>query len=145
MYCTECGTKISDNLKFCTSCGTRLNQDPLKGRESKGRKSIFQGFVDNAIECGSSMKPANKSPDDINREILKVQKKQLQLQEKQYKAMAKCPKCGSTSLSGNKKGFGIGKAVVGGTVAGPLGLVVGNIGSGKVKVTCLSCGKQFKL
>lgn len=58
--------------------------------------------------------------------------------------MAKCPRCGSTSLSGNKKGFGIGKAVVGAALIGPLGLVAGNIGAHKVQVTCLNCGKKFK-
>lgn len=54
-----------------------------------------------------------------------------------------CPKCHSTSLSANKKGFGIGKAVIGAAAAGPLGLTAGNIGSQKVKVTCLKCGHQF--
>ena len=76
---------------------------------------------------------------------LKTQQEQLQLQQQQYASMAKCPRCGSTSLSGNKKGFGIGKAVVGAALIGPLGLVAGNIGAHKVQVTCLNCGKKFKL
>ncbi len=54
-----------------------------------------------------------------------------------------CPKCHSTSLSANKKGFGIGKAVIGASVAGPLGLVAGNLGAQKIRVTCLKCGHQF--
>lgn len=58
--------------------------------------------------------------------------------------VAHCPKCGSTSLTADKKGFGVGKAVVGAWVAGPIGLVAGNINSGKVKITCLNCGYQFK-
>ena len=33
-----------------------------------------------------------------------------------------CPKCLSTSISANRKGFGIGKAVIGLSVAGGLGL-----------------------
>lgn len=55
-----------------------------------------------------------------------------------------CPKCHSTSLSANKKGFGVGKAIVGAGLLGPFGLTAGNLGSGKVKVTCLNCGHQFK-
>lgn len=55
----------------------------------------------------------------------------------------KCPRCGSTSISANKKGFGIGKAVVGAAIAGPLGLMAGNIGAKKVRVTCLNCGHQW--
>lgn len=54
-----------------------------------------------------------------------------------------CPKCFSTSLSADKKGFGVGKAVAGAAVAGPIGLAAGNIGSHKVRVTCLKCGYQF--
>ena len=57
---------------------------------------------------------------------------------------AYCPKCGSTSLTANKKGYGIGKGVVGAAVAGPIGLAAGNLGRQKVLVTCLNCGYQFK-
>ncbi len=57
--------------------------------------------------------------------------------------IAYCPKCHSTSLSANKKGFGIGKAVIGAALTGGIGLVAGNIGAAKVKVTCLKCGHQF--
>jgi len=55
----------------------------------------------------------------------------------------KCPKCGSTQISANKKGFSGTKAVAGAVVAGPLGLVAGTHGSGKVRITCLNCGKEF--
>jgi predicted RNA-binding Zn-ribbon protein involved in translation (DUF1610 family) len=57
--------------------------------------------------------------------------------------MAKCPRCGSTSLSGNKKGYGIGKAVIGTALLGPIGLIAGNINARRVYVTCLNCGKRF--
>lgn len=57
---------------------------------------------------------------------------------------AYCPKCGSTSLTANKKGYGIGKGVIGAAVAGPIGLAAGNLGRQKVLVTCLNCGYQFK-
>jgi transcription elongation factor Elf1 len=72
------------------------------------------------------------------------QRQQLRLQRKQYDEMMKCPRCGSTSLSGNKKGYGVGKGVVGAAIFGPLGLVAGNIGSGKVMVTCMKCGYKFR-
>ncbi len=58
---------------------------------------------------------------------------------------AYCPKCGSTSLTANKKGYGIGKGLIGAAViANPIGLAAGNIGRQKVLVTCLNCGHQFK-
>ncbi len=58
--------------------------------------------------------------------------------------IARCPKCNSISLSANKKGFGVGKAVIGSALVGPIGLVAGNAGKDKVLVTCLNCGHQFK-
>lgn len=75
------------------------------------------------------------------REELELLKQQKKINDK----VARCPKCGSTSLSANKKGFGVGKAVAGAAVAGPLGLMAGNINAKKVWVTCLNCGKRFKL
>lgn len=56
----------------------------------------------------------------------------------------KCPKCGSSQISANKKGFSAGKAVAGAVVAGGIGLAVGGIGSDNVIITCLKCGNQFK-
>jgi DNA-directed RNA polymerase subunit RPC12/RpoP len=41
----------------------------------------------------------------------------------------KCPKCGSTQLSANKKGWSLG---------------TGAIGMNKVLITCLKCGKKFR-
>lgn len=41
----------------------------------------------------------------------------------------KCPKCKSTQISSNQKGWT---------------LTTGFIGSGKVIITCLKCGKRFK-
>lgn len=63
--------------------------------------------------------------------------------ELKAQGLAYCPKCLSTSLSGNKKGFGIGKAIVGAALTGGIGLVAGNIGAKKVRITCLNCGHQF--
>ena len=56
----------------------------------------------------------------------------------------KCPRCGSTQISSDKKGFGVGKAVIGNAIAGPIGLAAGNIGAKKVRITCLKCGKQWE-
>ena len=65
------------------------------------------------------------------------------IKQEQFSSVAKCSKCGSTSLIGNKKGFGIGKALIGACVIGPIGLVAGNFRAKKVVVTCMNCGHQF--
>lgn len=55
-----------------------------------------------------------------------------------------CPKCGSDQLTANKKGFSGKKAVAGAVLTGGFGLLAGTIGSNKIKITCLSCGNEFK-
>lgn len=80
---------------------------------------------------------------EINRK--KAEEKRL-LQERiaqmDRDGIAYCPKCYSVSLSAHKKGFGVGKAIIGAAI-NPIGLVAGNIGARKVRVTCLKCGHQF--
>jgi len=56
-----------------------------------------------------------------------------------------CPKCGSTQVVGGDKGFGLGKAAVGGVVTGsPIGLLGGFIGSKKAMVSCMNCGNRWE-
>lgn len=54
-----------------------------------------------------------------------------------------CPRCGSTSIMAAKKGFGVGKAVIGAYLLGPVGLAVGSIGSNKIERICANCGHRF--
>ena len=56
----------------------------------------------------------------------------------------RCPKCGSSQLTANKKGFSGKKAVAGAVLTGGIGLLAGTIGSNKIIITCLNCGNQFK-
>lgn len=56
----------------------------------------------------------------------------------------RCPRCGSTQFTANKKGFGLGGAIVGGVLLGPLGLLGGFAGSRQVKITCLNCGHEWE-
>lgn len=56
----------------------------------------------------------------------------------------KCPRCRSVQLHAGDKGFGLGKAAVGGLLAGPAGLLGGFIGSKKIMITCLRCGYKWQ-
>ena len=56
-----------------------------------------------------------------------------------------CPECGSSQVTAGKKGFGLGKAAVGGLLLGPIGLLGGVVGQNKVLITCLKCGHQWKV
>ncbi len=79
-----------------------------------------------------------------NKHKLFSNKRQLDEQRRQFAAQAKCPKCGSTSLSGGKQGFGVGKAVAGAVLLGGVGLLAGGIGANKTVITCMNCGYKFK-
>jgi len=81
---------------------------------------------------------------NTNTHISARNRQKERIKQMDREGIAYCPKCHSTSLSADKKGFGIGKAVVGSGLLGPLGLTAGNIGSSKVKLTCLKCGHQFR-
>lgn len=118
-YCKYCGRQIDAGAAKCPYCGKVLN--PYQ-REYKQNPNAF------------NFSPKDQAKIDARRRVV----------ENKAAGIACCPKCGSTSLTANKKGFGIGKAVIGASVAGPIGLVAGNIGRQKVTVTCLNCGHQFK-
>ena len=45
----------------------------------------------------------------------------------------KCPKCSSTQLTANKKGFSGKQAVGGALLTGGIGLLAGTIGSNKIR------------
>ncbi|MBT2759872.1 hypothetical protein [Paenibacillus sp. ISL-20] len=58
--------------------------------------------------------------------------------------LIKCVKCKSTQLTAGDKGFGLGKAAIGGLALGPVGLLSGVIGSKKTMITCLNCGHKWE-
>lgn len=97
-----------------------------------------RGFKPQHQSAGSALKEAAEATART-----KTQTKQ-RIADNKAAGVACCPKCGSTSLSANKKGFSFGKAAAGAFVAGPTGLVGGTIGANKIEVTCLNCGHKFK-
>lgn len=58
--------------------------------------------------------------------------------------MPNCPKCGSSNIHTDKKGFSVKKSLAGGLLFGNVGLLGGFVGSNKIRLTCLDCGYQFK-
>ena len=85
----------------------------------------------------------NKRMDEIRQE--KLQKKVLEQQASVLRNMAKCPRCGSTSLSYDTKKLSIGRALVGDAIAGAPGAVLGGLSSKKGYAICLNCGKKWKV
>ena len=75
-----------------------------------------------------------------------VTKKQEEYQERLNNEPPRCPRCGSTYLSADKKGFSATKGAIGAMLFDDIlvGAIIGSHGSDKVILTCLKCGKQWK-
>lgn len=159
-FCT--GSGVGEGITKWTEADKNGNSIVFKADQNEVLKEILdqiEEYVDYRITIsdatylsGSTPKAASasfgsaySSMNTLEEKKAREELKLIKEQRKQAEKIAKCPRCGSTSLSANKKGFGVGKAVVGAYVAGPIGLMAGNINARKVWVTCLKCGKRFKL
>jgi DNA-directed RNA polymerase subunit RPC12/RpoP len=90
--------------------------------------------------CGVPMNGTNNTNKVDKVEFDKIENTTTQKSED----LLKCPKCNSTQLTSNAKGFSGGKALVGAALVGGVGLLAGTIGSGNTMITCLKCGLKFK-
>ena len=145
-FCSRCGKENQEGSCFCAYCGTPFkNIISIQNEGELKKEEIDLIYYKANLQMQQETLRLQQQELEEKKKQNRLQEEQLRLQEKQYKKMAKCPRCGSTSLSTHKKGYGIGKGIVGAAVAGPLGLMAGNIGSGKVMVTCLNCGYKFKM
>lgn len=157
MICKKCNCTVSDSSNFCEQCGCNLSEQnniPEKIvcprcnaiTDNSNFCTVCRCALSNlAVQVVQNEEKTNQRNLQLQMQAaqLNMQQEQLRLQQEQMGAMARCPRCGSTSLSGNKKGFGIGKAVVGAWALGPIGLVAGNMGAKKVRITCMKCGKKY--
>lgn len=150
MFCTQCGKENASDSAFCGYCGHQFSSYMgTDGRLTKADMDLAYyranlQMQQQSLALQQQQIEAERMKLEEQRRQTALQEQQLKIQHKQYSAMAKCPRCGSTSLSGNKKGYGVGKGVVGAAALGPIGLVAGNIGAKKVVVTCMKCGHKFR-
>ena len=86
-----------------------------------------------------------KAEELAEQNMLYQERKLAKQQENIYKKMAKCPRCGSTSLSYDTKKLSIGRAFVGDAIAGAPGAILGGLSSKKGYAVCLNCGKRWKI
>lgn len=112
--CPDCGKMVSLRTVRCPDCVA-----PVKAAETLRPASSENGPIHDAIPRS----PAIAQVVDNN--------------------SVRCPKCGCTQLSTQKRGMDAGGALVGALLLGPLGLLAGAPGANKVVITCLKCGHQW--
>ncbi|MGN1367161.1 MAG: hypothetical protein ACI406_17460 [Victivallis vadensis] len=56
----------------------------------------------------------------------------------------RCPECGSTQITANKKGINVANAVIGSVLFGGIGILAGLVGKDKIIITCLNCGHHWQ-
>lgn len=96
-------------------------------------------------EMGLWKKTEEEKEQEAQQQFEKQRQRLAKEQEKVYRNMAKCPRCGSTSLSYDTKKLSIGRALVGDAIAGAPGAVLGGLSSKKGYAVCLNCGKKWKV
>lgn len=160
--CLNCGDKLLEKAITCQTCGNKISFQLVDKEDTETINEIIYCAPNPKDELTPKWmkepaaplfrsKKENLEPQPVER-IRKKSKRELKIQA-HNSGQACCPKCGSISLSANKKGFGVIKgglgAMAGGALTGGIGAVVGlgagNINAKKVWVTCLNCGKRWKM
>ncbi len=169
MYCNKCGNQVEENDLFCSKCGIILKKEnqelPVvesievceKCNEEK-RNIIRNGKETGETICLNCANSPHGSCPFCGKELRTAQAQQCQYCNSSWHKKSipiefsitrskstpvRCPRCSSQNIAANQKGFGLGNAVVGGVLLGGLGLLGGFVGSGKIQITCLKCGKKW--
>ncbi len=105
---------------------------------------FHQGKMDLSDMTDEEIKALGREIDRKYKEVSEQGKQEVKANEARMKSEIRCPKCGSNQLAAGNKGFGLGKAAVGGLLLGPVGLLGGFVGSGQVMLSCLRCGNRWQ-
>lgn len=163
MFCPNCSRDCGD-AKFCSNCGRQLKENVTvlaadnahDERAELIRKYEKYKVKGNKIKTiGAIRKGTGLSKDEamlIADELFIDEMPPMRTYERDQKKKAEmdaagqvyCPKCLSTSISTNQKGFGFGRGAIGAAIGLDVGLIAGGIGSKKIICTCLKCGYQWK-
>jgi Zn finger protein HypA/HybF involved in hydrogenase expression len=132
----------------CFKCFKKAYAQVFRTYNSVGeiRTVLEQDFTGMTIEDKINFgKKLDEKAQANNPKMVTTKLEQIRIRQEQAANTApKCPRCGSESITANQQGFGIGKAVVGAAMLGPIGLMAGNINSKKVYITCLNCGHRWE-
>lgn len=147
IQCDDCGKDVSTMAPTCPHCGRPMDQSApvvdatmvavATGQRISCPDGNCTGIIKGNGQCGTCGLHHMWKDEEDNWD------QRTRAHEKPLPRQIQCPKCSSTQITAQKKGFGLGKSVLGWAVIGPLGLLGGVVGAGKVKVTCISCGHSW--
>ena len=87
---------------------------------------------------------ANEEADlAARRKKMELHKIDMEKRKEELNQPVRCPKCTSNQIHYEKKGYGIGKGLIGLATIGPLGLAAGAIGKDKLLSICVKCGHKW--
>lgn len=155
--CDICGRKAGapgnrhfklSNGYMCTSCAEKFSRD---GDVSGLGPCAFDTFsVGDVIRKGKmtqeewdeEQRKKNATPPE---EMAKIQAHMREIEKQKKEGYSiKCPKCGCTTITSEKTGFAVGKALGATMVFGDTaGYIAGTTGSNKIQMTCLGCGHRW--
>ena len=159
--CPFCKVALGEDVLTCTACGGYVGKPALRhfsedassvGAECPNCGAVLKISKERLKEKDGGYVSINKLICPCKCEYDEIafanigKRPQANFKDKTSTSQSevRCPKCGSTQITGYKKGFGVGKAVGGGILLGPAGLLGGFLGSQKVVVACLKCGHRWK-
>ena len=144
----EADRAAAEEERIAAEADLKRKQEEARLAEDAAWREHVQAEI--RAEKAAQAQPVRKSSplDDLPVWESKKAKQKRQTEERKQQAAAEgvacCPRCGSTSLSLNKKGFGGGKATAGMIGFGLGGAVAGTYGMNKMKITCMNCGYTYK-
>lgn len=138
IQCPTCQKFTPAGRTECLGCGGLLSLTAQQVAESQAAKLVTAQAARNRNSKTTDLVPAADMPVAVT-ETTVTPAPVVARQEDDLR----CPKCKSIHITANTKGFGLGKAAVGGLLLGGVGLLGGFFGSRKIRLTCLKCAHYW--
>ena len=120
--CTFCGLEITGDVERCPQCNSSTIEDKIVYQSKQ--ISTDESFINAMVELHE------KDPIEYQFKMQQFEnQKQVKQQSGEEKNLPKCPRCGSTSITADQRGYS---------------LVWGFIGSGNTVNRCSKCGYKWK-
>lgn len=136
-------TKDGEEKKF--EFGAGFNKTMQKLQSELGKQNVTQPTT---VKEPKQPKP-RKSIAELEAEMpdswKEKQAEKARVEQMKKDKIPFCPKCHSTSLTYQDKKLSIGRAMIGGAIAGGAGAILGGTTSKKGNLKCLNCGHTWKI